>query len=286
MTMDLGLRRQFFAEEVAAIANLKTPQLVEALALLPREKFLRPGPWLVRGEADFGGARTTADSETRHVYHNYSIAIDAARQLFNGAPGIVAASIDALTLARGNRVLHVGAGLGYYSGLMAHVVGEPGRVVAVEVDADLASEACTNLAALRWVDVRLGDATVLSGGESFDAILVSAGVTHPQRTWLDALAPGGRMILPLTATMPGMGPLSKGFTVLFTKTDREVFSARVLTMTAIYSGIGLRDDGLNTQLGHAMIRTPFPRISSLRIDTHSPSASCWLHSEGFCLGLN
>jgi protein-L-isoaspartate O-methyltransferase len=42
MTMDLGLRRQFFAEEVAAVANLKTPQLVEALASLPREKFLRP----------------------------------------------------------------------------------------------------------------------------------------------------------------------------------------------------------------------------------------------------
>lgn len=75
--MDLGLRRQFFAEEVAAVANLKTPQLVEALASLPREeKFLRPGPWLVRSEADFGGARTTADSGAQHVYHNYSIAID------------------------------------------------------------------------------------------------------------------------------------------------------------------------------------------------------------------
>lgn len=155
MTMDVRLRRRFFADEVAAVANLKTPQLVEALASLPREKFLRPGPWLVRGEADFGGARTTADSEAQHVYHNYSIAIDAPRQLFNGAPGIVAASIDALTLTRGNRVLHVGAGLGYYSGLMAHVVGERGRVVAVEVDAALASEARANLASLPWVDVRL-----------------------------------------------------------------------------------------------------------------------------------
>jgi hypothetical protein len=70
MTMDLGLRRQFFAEEIAAVANLKTPQLVEALASLPREKFLRPGPWLVRGEADFAGARTTADSEAQHVSKN------------------------------------------------------------------------------------------------------------------------------------------------------------------------------------------------------------------------
>jgi protein-L-isoaspartate(D-aspartate) O-methyltransferase len=286
MMIDLGLRRQFLAEEVAAVANLKTPQLVEALAPLPREKFLRPGPWLVRGEADFGGARTTADPEAQHVYHNYSIAIDAARQLFNGAPGIVAASIDALTLARGDRVLHVGAGLGYYSGLMAHVVGEPGRVVAVEVDAALASEARANLAAVPWVEVRLGDATGLAGDESFDAILVSAGVTHPQRTWLDALALGGRMILSLTATMPATGPLGKGFSALFTKTGNDTFSARVLAMTAIYSGVGLRDEGLNRQLGQAMMRTPFPRFSNLRTDAHLPSASCWLHSEEFCLGLN
>lgn len=285
MTMDLGLRRQFFAEEVAAVANLKTPQLVEALACLPREKFLRPGPWHVRGEADFSRARTTADSGAQHVYHNYSIAIDAARQLFNGAPGIVAASIDALTLERGDRVLHVGAGLGYYSGLMAHVVGETGRVVAIEVDAELASEARTNLASLPWVDVQLGDATLLTG-ESFDAILISVGVTHPQRTWLNAMAPGGRMILPLTATMPALGPLGKGFTTVLTKTGTDTFSARVLTMTAIYSGVGLRDEGLNTQLGQAMMRTPFPRFSSLRTDVHSPSATCWLHAEEFCLGLN
>lgn len=283
--MDLELRRQFFAEEIAAVSNLKTPRLIEALASLPREKFLRPGPWLVRAEADFGGARTTADSEVQHVYHNYSIAIDAARQLFNGAPGIVAASIDALSLAPGDRVLHVGAGLGYYSGLMARVVGEPGRVVAVEVDAALASEARANLAAVPWVDVRLGDATGLAG-ESFDAILVSAGVTHPQRTWIDALALGGRMVLSLTATIPAMGPIGKGFSAVFTKTGNDTLSARVLAMTAIYSGVGLRDEGLNTQLGQAMMRTPLPRFSRLRIDAHVPSASCWLHSEGFCLGLD
>jgi len=74
--MDLGLRRQFFAEEVAAIANLRTPELIDALRSVPREKFLRPGPWLVRGESDFGGARATPDADARYVYHNYSIAID------------------------------------------------------------------------------------------------------------------------------------------------------------------------------------------------------------------
>ena len=42
--MDLSSRRRFFAEEIEAICNLKTPCLVEALASVPREAFLSPGP--------------------------------------------------------------------------------------------------------------------------------------------------------------------------------------------------------------------------------------------------
>lgn len=249
---------------------------------MPREKFLTPGPWLVRGEADFGAPRLTPDADSRHVYHNYSIAIDATRQLFNGAPGVVAAQIDALNLTRGTRVLHVGTGLGYYSALMGHVVGETGRVVAIEVDQDLAAQAQLNLASIASVDVRRGDATSLPV-ESFDAILVSAGVTHPQQAWLDALPAGGRMILPLTVTMPGMGTVGKGVTALLTKVRPEMFAARVLTMTVIYSGLGLRDDRLNTQLGQAMMRSHFPKFTSLRTDAHPPDASCWLHAGHFCL---
>ncbi|MGH9162834.1 MAG: protein-L-isoaspartate O-methyltransferase family protein [Vicinamibacteraceae bacterium] len=180
---------------------------------------------------------------------------------------------------------HVGAALGYYSALMAHVVGESGRVVAVEVDPDLAREARENLVSIRSVDVRSGDATGPLR-ERFDAILVSAGVTHPQMTWLDALVPGGRIALPLTATMPAMGPLGKGFTALFTKTSDDAFSARVLGMTMIYSGVGLRDDVLNKQLGQAMMRTPFSKLAHLRRHAHEPKASCWLHSERFCLTLD
>jgi len=98
----------------------------------------------------------------------------------------VAAAIDALALTRGARVLHVGAGLGYYSALMAHVVGDSGRVLAIEVDDGLAADAGANLSSMPWVDVRCADSTVLPG-ELFDAILVSAGATHPQQAWLDAL---------------------------------------------------------------------------------------------------
>ena len=41
---------------------------------------------------------------------------------------------------------------------------------------------------------------------------MNAGVTHPLAWWLDALMPGGRMVLPITASMKAMGPTDwKGF---------------------------------------------------------------------------
>jgi protein-L-isoaspartate(D-aspartate) O-methyltransferase len=173
--------------------------------------------------------------------------------------------------------LHIGAGLGYYSALMAHVVGGAGRVVAIEIDPLLAAEARANLESHAHVELRMDDG---SGAfdRPFDAIMVSAGVTHPQRSWLEALKPGGRLVMALTASMPGMGPLGKGFASLFTKDRRDVFSARVLGMTIIYSALGLRDD-------QAMMGTPFPRFTLLRIDEHPASPSCWLHTEHFCLGI-
>lgn len=282
--LGLEARRRFYAEEIETLAGLRTPALVEALATVPRERFLPPGPWFVRTEADFGGpARRTPDADPRHVYHNLAIAIDPARQLFNGQPSLVAMLIEALAPAPGGRVLHVGAGTGYYSALMARAVGASGRVVAIEVDPALASGALANLADVSWVDVRHGDGT--GPLEPFDGILVNAGVTHPLATWLDALAPGGRLVVPITSTggVPAFGPaIGKGIVVLVTREPKR-FAARAVTFVAIYSALGIRDPGMDARIGEALKRNPFPRLSSLRRDAHKPSPSCWLHGDGWCL---
>jgi protein-L-isoaspartate(D-aspartate) O-methyltransferase len=284
---DLGARRQFFAEEIQVAANLKSPALVAALAAVPRERFLPPGPWTIRGEADFQAPpRQTADDDPRHVYHNVAVAIDSSRMLFNGAPGLLAMAIDALALKAGDRVLHLGTGLGYYTALIAHSVGSTGRVLGLEVDAQLADSARTRLASSPWVEVRHGDGAGALD-EAFDAMLINAGVTHPQDAWLDALAPGGRLILPLTVTMPAMSTIGKGLLLLVTRSDDpRRFSARVLTFVAVYSGIGLRDETVNASLGTALGKTPFPPIASLRRDAHEASSSCWLHAPTFCLSLS
>ena len=277
---DLAARRRFFAEEIEAICNLQTPALVDALAAVPRERFLPPGPWTILSLNDYmPGAvttsRVTPDADPKRVYHNIGIAIDASRHLFNGHPATLAGWVDALALTPGARVLHVGCGLGYYTAVMAHCVGPAGRVVAVEVDDALAAGARTNLASLEWVDVRVGDGTSVDGG-SFDAILVNAGVTHPEAAWLDALAPpDGRLILPLTCAIGAMGPIGKGFVIKLSKRV-DTFDAAIVTMVAIYSAIGIRDPELNNRLGGG---TGPRRRPPSEIVSDDPKCWGWFHDD-------
>lgn len=296
MTVDLAGYRRFFAEEIQMIANIKTPELVDALGTVPREKFLPPGPWVVRGEADFmAPLRKTPDDDPRHVHHNIAVGIDPGRMLFNGAPNVVAGGIDALGLAAGKRVLHIGAGAGYYSAVIGATVGASGRVTAIEVDADLAARAAKNVADMPWVSVRHGDARDLAdiGGGAVDAIMMNTGITHPERRWLDALSPGGRINLSLTATMDlagvahpagnAMANIGKGFMIVLTKTaDPDRYDARIVTFVAIYSAIGLRDAETNTLLGRAMAKTPFPPLKSYRLDAHDAADTCWCHTSKGC----
>jgi protein-L-isoaspartate(D-aspartate) O-methyltransferase len=289
--MDLALRRRFYAEELEAVCKLRSPALVDAFAAVPREQFLRPGPWVVLADADLGGAvrtRTTADADPARVLHNIAVGIDPERQLFNGQPGTIGAWIDALDLARGARLLHVGCGLGYYTAVMAHCVGPAGRVVAFEVDETLASEARQNFASMPWVEVRHGDASRVEG-EMFDAILINAGMTHPLEAWLDALAPRGSMILPLTSAMAAMGAtLGKGLVMMIGREEESAYSARVVGFVAIYSAVGLRDDAFNDRLGKAMMGGPsqWQKITRLRRDSHDMSTGCWLHGDTFCLSMS
>jgi protein-L-isoaspartate(D-aspartate) O-methyltransferase len=290
--MTIDLRRRFFAEELEAVCNLRSSHLVDAFAAVPRERFLRPGPWAVLADSDFmaGSAtqtRLTPDADPARVYHNIVVGIDPSRQLFNGQPGTLGLWIDALDLLPGARVLHIGCGLGYYTAVMAHCVGSTGRVVAFEVDAALAAEARANLTSYPWVDARCGDASQPLD-ETFDAILVNVGVTHPLESWLSAVVPGGRMTLPLTGTMAALGSnIGKGLVLLLTRQEAGDFAARVITFVAIYSAIGLRDPDMNDRLGKAMVggAAQWRAVKRLRRDTHEPAASCWLHAPRCCLSM-
>jgi len=283
-SLDLDSIRRFYAEEIRAVCNLRSDSLVEALAVVPREQFLGPGPWWVRAmDVDLNAAPyQTAGSDPRHVYHNVPIAIDRARNLFNGQPATLAIWLDTIQLKPGERVLHIGCATGYYTAIMAHMVGSAGRVTAVEIDAGLAQRARDNLASMPWVDVCEGDAAA-GLPETVDAVIVNAGATHPLPAWLDSLSIGGRLILPLTFVVGGMpGNIGKGVMLLATRQE-DGYSARLFSMVAIYSCACARDPVLNQQLPASLAKGNWFTVRCLRRDLHEPSADCWLHGNGFCL---
>lgn len=293
--IELERRRRFFAEELEAVCKLQTPALVDAFARVAREQFLPPGPWTVLADSGESytlgkGVRTrvTPDADPARVHHNIAVAIDPQRQLFNGQPGMLGAWIDTLGLAPGARVLHVGCGLGYYTAVMGECIGSSGRVLAFEVDEALAGEARRRLGSRPWIEARRGDASGLLG-EGFDAILVNVGVTHPLDSWLDALAPGGRMMLPLTTAMPGLGStLGKGLVLLITRDEARAFAARAITVVAVYSALGIRDPEMNERIGKAMMAgsAQWMEVKRLRRDAHEPEASCWLHGRSCCFSTS
>jgi hypothetical protein len=88
-------------------------------------------------------------------------------------------------------------------------------------------------------------------------------------------------VIPLTFTVPAMGPIGKGVMTLITR-GAEAWHARVVTMTAIYSALDLRDASLNDRVRDAFMKGLMPEFSRMRRDAHQPSPECWLHGESFC----
>ena len=282
MPFDVAEARRYFAEDLRVTYNLTSARLVDAIASVPRERFLPPGPWTLRGPRD-SSARQSDDADPRHVYHDVGIAIDLARNLFNGQPSLITAWLESVRLDEGQRVLHIGCGTGYYTAWIAHMVGSRGRVFAMDVDATLAERSRANLADYPWVEVSAGDATTnLPSG--VDVIVVHAGATHILPQWLDIMNDGGRLLVPLTCEMPGIpAGISKGMMLLATR-EGEAWSARCTGVPiVIYSLIGARDPQRQPALGKAMMDGSFMRVKRLRRDPHEPDSACCLHAEPVCL---
>lgn len=195
---EIAAARRWYAEDLQLRAPVRSNlAIVDAFAAVPRERFLGQPPWIIRPDRLMESSFAAPDAEIRWLYHDVLVSIDAARKLNNGLPSFWARNFDHLDLRPGRRILQVGAGTGYYAAILAEIVGADGRVVAVEHDATLALRACANLAPWPHVEVIAGDGRTHDAGE-IDTIVVFAGSTHPAPLWLDRLAPGGQLLMPLT----------------------------------------------------------------------------------------
>jgi len=157
-------------------AGVRDERVLEAVARVPRAGFV----------------------PAEHVAAAYlDEPVPTAHHQVTTQPSLLARMVEALELTGRERVLEVGAGLGWQTALLARLAAE---VFAVERFADLAHEAQANIERHRIARayVLVGDGTLgLAQHAPYDAIVVSAAFPTVPPPLVEQLVPRGRLVQPI-----------------------------------------------------------------------------------------
>jgi tRNA/tmRNA/rRNA uracil-C5-methylase (TrmA/RlmC/RlmD family) len=141
-------------------------------------------------EGEPGGAGPVVESVRGH---RFEVERDGFWQVHLGAPdALLSAVLDAAGVRAGDRVLDLYSGVGLFSAFLAEVVGETGRVMAVEGDRRAAERAEVNLAAYPWVEPVRGSAdrtlVGLADGSPWDVVVLDPPREGARRPVVEAIA--------------------------------------------------------------------------------------------------
>jgi protein-L-isoaspartate(D-aspartate) O-methyltransferase len=284
---ELRIIRAAYAKQILAAARADNPRLEAALAAIRREDFLGPGPWpMLRGLGEYV---TTPDADPVYLYTDNLFGILPERRLNNGQPSLHARLIDQAPPAAGEHVVHIGTGTGYYTAIMAHLTGPSGRVTGIEYEPELAARARANFAASSNVDIVEGDGTAIPFDQA-DVIYVNAGCTRPAENWLDRLADGGRLILPMTSDkgFQAAAPermASSGAVFRIERRGHDYFASWI-SAVAIFPCAGSRDEVSERALADAFEKGGWQKVTRLYRGEEIADERCWVRGPGWCLAYD
>lgn len=138
-------------------------------------------------------------------------------------PFIVALMTDLMNLKEGDRVLEIGTGSGYQAAILAKIAK---AVYSIEIIEPVGKEAAQRLKSMGYgnVETRVGDGYYgWPEAAPFDAIMVTAAVSHVPPPLIKQLKPGGRMVIPL-----GTHFLTQYLMLLEKQVDGTVTSRQIL----------------------------------------------------------
>lgn len=282
---ELQSLRQTYARKVLSTGGASGDAALEAaFATVHREDFLGSPPWqpIERGRG-FGWA---SGSDLAGVYQDVLFPLSIARGVNNGSPSLHARMIHALQPRPGQNIVHLGAGTGYYSAILAELVGPHGHVDAIEIDPVLAGRAKTCLASRTNVTVTAADAG-LWPETAVDRVYVSFAVSAPLPAWIERLEPDGRLVLPLGVPDTEWNPrFSHGEAFLFERQPKG-FAAKWLCSVAFVHGEGLTqpaDRGEVQRLRTALQTPGVEAVRSLIWGRATDERRCWFRSAtwGLC----
>jgi len=173
---DFAAERETMVRRQIAGRGIEGELLLEAFRAVPREDFV-------------------PDAMREFAYEDGPLPIEAGQTV--SQPYIVALMIEAAGVARGGRILEIGAGSGYSAAVMSRIAGE---VIAIERHSELVALARGRMERLGFDNVRIleGDGT---GGvleeAPFEAILCAASGSHVPEPLRRQLSIGGILVMPV-----------------------------------------------------------------------------------------
>jgi protein-L-isoaspartate(D-aspartate) O-methyltransferase len=255
--------RTFYANFIVKSVGSSNEKLIAAFAATKRERYLGGGPWPILVNSSY---ISTLSDDPRLLYQDVLVGLATERGINNGQPSLHARCLTACSPVAGESAIHIGAGTGYYTAILAALIGSTGHVSAYEIEADLAAKARKHLRHLPNVEVFAASA---SEGElpRADIIYVNAGVTHPPHAWLDSLNIGGRLIFPLTQSE------SYGVMLLVTRRGADSFAASAILPVGFIPCIGARDETASAAITAAIHTRSIFATQSLRRGTEADATA-------------
>ena len=171
-------------ESIKEPGKVTNPAILEAFKGIRREDFVPPG---VKPLASL--------NEALPIGYNQTIS----------QPLTVGFMLELLEPKRGDRTLDIGAGSGWTTALLSHIVGKEGRVVGLEIIPELAEFGKKNVAKYNFIEKGIAkylcqDANKGYPSEApYDGILVSATLPKKElpRAWREQLKIGGKIVVPI-----------------------------------------------------------------------------------------
>lgn len=172
----LSLRRHSMVERHVMARGVRSARVLDAMREVPREQFV---------------------PRTLQEFAFDDVALPVIDGVLVPRPSAMGMMLEALNLKGSDRVLEVGAGVGYTSALLSRLCA---AVYSVEPSGRAALAATSTLVRMQCHNVHVRhDSGMQSWAEEapFDAIVVHASADHIPQALKDQLAPGGRLVMTL-----------------------------------------------------------------------------------------
>lgn len=171
--------------DLVRIGAIKTPTIEAAFRAVPRHVFA-----------------PTAELDAAYANDSVPLKRNDDGQLIStlSQPEIMAGLLELLDVQPGHRILEIGLGGGHMAAILGKLTGPTGRVVSIDIDADLVDAATRSLNLIGADNVRPlhGDGG-LGAPEygPYDRVLATVGLADVPPALLDQVAEGGVIVVPL-----------------------------------------------------------------------------------------